>query len=106
MNVHAGFMRTASAELPHGVELRGISKSFSAVKALASISLASVRPGELLAITGPSGAGKTTLCRIIAGLETPDEGRLPHRRAECRRGSGGDRVASPTCSNPMRSTRT
>jgi multiple sugar transport system ATP-binding protein len=73
VNVHAGFMRTAPAELPHGVELREISKSFAAVQAVASVSLTG-RPGELLAVTGPSGAGKTTLCRIIAGLETPDEG--------------------------------
>ena len=73
MNIHVGLMRTAAAEHANGLELHEISKRFAAVEALAAVSL-SVRAGELLAITGPSGAGKTTLCRIIAGLETPDQG--------------------------------
>ncbi|WP_417625034.1 peptidase domain-containing ABC transporter [Paremcibacter congregatus] len=33
-----------------------------------------VRPGEFLAIVGPSGAGKTTLLKILAGIECPDNG--------------------------------
>ena len=33
-------------------------------------------PGEFLALLGPSGSGKTTLLRVIAGLETPDEGEV------------------------------
>ena len=73
MNVHAGLRPTTPAELTHQIELGDVSKTFAAVKALDSVSLAA-RAGELLAITGPSGAGKTTLCRIIAGLETPDAG--------------------------------
>lgn len=35
-----------------------------------------VAPGEVLALTGPSGAGKTTLCRVLAGLEQRDSGRI------------------------------
>ena len=73
MNVHAGLRPTTPAELAHQIELGDVSKTFAAVRALDSVSLAA-RAGELLAITGPSGAGKTTLCRIIAGLETPDAG--------------------------------
>ncbi len=73
MNVHAGFARGAVAETPCDLEVRGITKNFGTVAALRSVSLAA-RPGELLAVTGASGAGKTTLCRIIAGLETPDKG--------------------------------
>ena len=73
MNVHAGLRPTTPAELAHQIELGDVSKTFAAVRALDSVSL-TARAGELLAITGPSGAGKTTLCRIIAGLETPDAG--------------------------------
>lgn len=36
----------------------------------------SVAPGERVALVGPSGAGKTTLCRIVAGYERPDSGEV------------------------------
>ena len=38
----------------------------------------SARMGELKVITGPSGAGKTTIVRMIAGLERPDEGTITY----------------------------
>jgi spermidine/putrescine transport system ATP-binding protein len=45
------------------------------VVALDRVSL-EVWPGEFLTLLGPSGCGKTTLLRLLAGFETPDEGRL------------------------------
>jgi multiple sugar transport system ATP-binding protein len=63
-----------SASIPAGLRISRISKTFRA-KALHEIDL-DVAPGELLAITGPSGAGKTTLCRILAGLEHADQGTI------------------------------
>jgi multiple sugar transport system ATP-binding protein len=45
------------------------------VVALEDVSL-TVRHGEVFALLGPSGCGKTTLLRLIAGLETPDSGRI------------------------------
>jgi ABC-type sugar transport system ATPase subunit len=55
--------------------LASVAKSFGETRALAGMDL-TVEPGEVLAVTGPSGAGKTTLCRLIAGLELPDRGTL------------------------------
>ena len=57
-----------------GLVARGISKTFQA-QVLDRVSV-DVAPGELLALTGPSGAGKTTLCRILAGLEGAEVGSI------------------------------
>ena len=50
-------------------------KHYGAVKAVNGVSL-ELREGETLALLGPSGCGKSTLLRLIAGLETPDGGRV------------------------------
>jgi sulfate/thiosulfate transport system ATP-binding protein len=55
------------------IELRNVSKEFGNVAAVNEVSF-SVREGELLALLGPSGGGKTTVLRMIAGLEMPTEG--------------------------------
>ena len=55
------------------IELRNVSKLFGAVAAVKDVSF-SVNEGELIALLGPSGGGKTTVLRMIAGLEMPTEG--------------------------------
>jgi putrescine transport system ATP-binding protein len=57
------------------LEIIGASKRFGAVAAVDRVSLA-VDAGEFFALLGPSGCGKTTLLRLIAGFETPDDGRI------------------------------
>ena len=52
-----------------------VSKRFGEFQALNDVSL-EVRDGSLTALLGPSGGGKSTLLRVIAGLETPDSGRV------------------------------
>jgi sulfate transport system ATP-binding protein len=56
-----------------GIEVRGIGKRFGDFVALDDIDL-SVHSGALTALLGPSGGGKSTLLRIIAGLEKADTG--------------------------------
>jgi phospholipid/cholesterol/gamma-HCH transport system ATP-binding protein len=57
------------------IELKGISKSFGQSPILDRIDLRIDR-GEALAIIGPSGTGKSTILRIIAGLLAPDAGQV------------------------------
>lgn len=59
-----------------GLQLKQIRKTFTdGTTALADISL-SFPEGELTALLGPSGCSKTTLLRIIAGLESPSPGSI------------------------------
>jgi sulfate transport system ATP-binding protein len=55
------------------IEIKGINKKFGDFVALEDVSL-NIPTGQLTALLGPSGGGKSTLLRIIAGLESTDEG--------------------------------
>lgn len=57
------------------IELKNVSKQFGDVTAVAGVSF-SAREGELTAFLGPSGGGKTTVLRMIAGLETATTGEI------------------------------
>ncbi|HMM90833.1 ABC transporter ATP-binding protein [Bradyrhizobium sp.] len=72
------------------LRIEAVSKHFGGFRAVDRLSL-DIRAGEFFALLGPSGCGKTTLLRMLAGFETPDEGRillagrdiapvLPHQR--------------------------
>src|SRR3954452_13101298 len=57
------------------VALLDVSKSYGAVEAVRDLSL-SIAHGEFVVLLGPTGAGKTTTLRLIAGLERPDRGNV------------------------------
>jgi putrescine transport system ATP-binding protein len=81
--------RDAAADTPL-LRIDAVVKKFGVFRAVDRLSL-DIRAGEFFALLGPSGCGKTTLLRMLAGFETPDEGRilldgkdialvLPHQR--------------------------
>lgn len=57
------------------IEVSGVTKRFGDFVALDDVSV-SIPTGQLTALLGPSGGGKSTLLRIIAGLEEPDSGSI------------------------------
>jgi phospholipid/cholesterol/gamma-HCH transport system ATP-binding protein len=57
------------------IRLRGVTKAYAGEPVLRGIDL-DVAPGELLAIVGQSGQGKSVLLRLLAGLEATDGGRI------------------------------
>ncbi|MEH6523552.1 ABC transporter ATP-binding protein [Sulfitobacter sp.] len=59
----------------NALELKGVSKRFGDTQALDNIDLV-VEQGSLVVLLGPTGAGKTTLQRVVAGLEKPDAGQV------------------------------
>jgi putrescine transport system ATP-binding protein len=78
-----------AADIPL-LRIDAVAKKFGVFRAVDRLSL-DIRAGEFFALLGPSGCGKTTLLRMLAGFETPDEGRilldgkdiarvLPHQR--------------------------
>src|ERR1700736_6717833 len=79
----------AAADMPL-LRIDAVAKKFGGFRAVNLLSL-DIRAGEFFALLGPSGCGKTTLLRMLAGFESPDEGRilldgrdiarvLPHQR--------------------------
>lgn len=57
------------------LRLIGVGKRFGAVQAVRELSL-DIRSGEFIVLLGPSGAGKTTTLRLVAGLDNPDTGQV------------------------------
>ncbi len=64
----------AAVDMPL-LRIEGVGKKFRNFRAVDRFSL-DIRAGEFFALLGPSGCGKTTLLRMLAGFETPDEGRI------------------------------
>ncbi len=57
------------------IQLNNVSKAFGNIQAVSGINL-HIEHGEFVVLLGPTGAGKTTILRLLAGLETPDQGRI------------------------------
>lgn len=83
----------SGARAPEGVvDMRDVSFSYGGDWAVRDVSL-SIRPGETVALVGASGAGKTTVAALLAGLRVPDEGTVLVDGVEVSSLSDAERVA-------------
>ncbi|WP_284164885.1 ABC transporter ATP-binding protein [Frigidibacter sp. SD6-1] len=68
-------VRTSAADPAPFIRIDGVSKYFGTFRAVENVSL-EIRKGEIFALLGGSGCGKTTLLRMLAGFEDPTKGRI------------------------------
>lgn len=80
---------SAAAEPFEGLRIRGVAKTFGTDTTVLNEIDLDVHPGELISLVGSSGTGKSTLLRIIAGLEEPSAGRVTYAGQPLERGSVG-----------------
>jgi ribose transport system ATP-binding protein len=66
---------TSSETEVDAVRMRGISKSFGGIRALDQVDLG-IRRGEIHALLGENGAGKSTILKILRGVQSPDAGTI------------------------------
>lgn len=85
--------RTATAPSPPALAVEGLDFSYGHVQVLFGVDIA-VADGEILALLGTNGAGKSTVLRCVSGLENPSRGRIVHR--------GDDITAVPAVSRVRR----
>jgi ABC-type polar amino acid transport system ATPase subunit len=71
-----------------------VTKSFGETAVLRGVTL-EVKPGEVVALVGPSGGGKSTLLRLVNGLEVRDGGRLEVLGTDVPLGAPADSPSSP-----------
>lgn len=80
---------SSATEPFEGLRIRGVAKTFGADTTVLNEIDLDVHPGELISLVGSSGTGKSTLLRIIAGLEEPSAGRVTYAGQPLERGSVG-----------------
>lgn len=80
------------AKQPKGrslLSVRGLCKSYGGLKAVKSVSL-EIRPGEVVALVGDNGAGKSSFIKMLSGVMMPDEGSMRMEGAEIKLASPAD----------------